>query len=412
MWKIVYNGLLLLILPIFIIIALSRRKLRANLRERLLPKPLAPSPDSLYWIHAASVGEAVIAEALMAAIDRAGGRRSFLITTNTYYTRDLLNKRLQQVQVRSLPFDLPWSLSRFLGEVRPACLIIVETEIWPNLIWIAGRRGIPVFIVNGRLSDRTVVRYRKLSFFFREILEHVTLIMAQSGEHAKRFLSLGLKKATVVDTGNIKYVRDISAINNKEHDHMTITFGSIRDNELDIMIPVIQRLHKAWPGLRLFVAPRQLDLVEPLQKRLGSFTSVALYSAARDAEPVPAGTILVDTVGDLTGLYGMSAAAFVGGSMAPFGGHNMIEPLLFGTPVLFGPYTENFHDAAEEIVACGAGRRVFSGDELFDAIDGLLNDPVGRDAMGLRGVELVRRQQEAMDRTVKHIEKVVSARRA
>jgi 3-deoxy-D-manno-octulosonic-acid transferase len=409
MWKIAYNALLFVALPFFLLLALVNKKMRANLGERLLPTPLDRGHAPLFWIHAASVGEALIAEALIPPLRRADPNRSFLVTTNTFYTRDLLRGRLQGVQVRSLPFDLPWSLHRFLGNVRPSCLVIVETEIWPNLIWTAHRRGIPVFIVNGRLSDRTVASYRRFSFFFRGILECVTLIIAQSEEHGRRFLSLGLNQKLVVSTGNIKYVREVDGISDVTYDDASITFGSIRDNEIDIVVPVIQRLLRAFPDLTLFVAPRQLNLVERLNKDLSAFAPVTRYSFLKKSSGgKPAtGLVLVDTVGDLTGLYGRSTVAFVGGSLAPFGGHNILEPLFFGTPVLFGPYTENFHDIAQEITAAGAGMRVSSGGELFDALERLLTDRAVRRSMGSKGLELILKQQEAMEKTVAHIERSV-----
>lgn len=215
---------------------------------------------------------------------------------------------------------------------------------------------------------------------------------------------------TVVSTGNIKYFRILDVIADYSHNICTLTFGSIRENELDIVLPVIERLVSALPGLTIFVVPRQLDLADMIEKRLAAFSSISRYSLMKTSAGLCKGIILVDTVGDLMDLYGISAAAFVGGSMAPFGGHNMIEPLFFGTPVVFGPFTENFHDIAAEIVATGAGVRVYSGDELFETIQRLLSDAELRRTMGARGKDLISSQHQVMENTVGYIEDSIKSR--
>jgi len=162
---IVYRVLVYLALPFFILFALTRPKIRKSLKERLLPPRIPAELSGAIWIHAASVGEAVIAENLVNYIDRRKGGERFLITTNTYYTRDLLRVKLAgRSSVYSLPFDVPFSLKRFIGNARFKALLIVETEIWPNLLRLARESGIPVIIVNGRISDSTVRQYRRFAF--------------------------------------------------------------------------------------------------------------------------------------------------------------------------------------------------------------------------------------------------------
>lgn len=210
MSAIAYRILIYLALPFFILFALTRPKIRKSLKERLWPPRLPAELSGAIWIHAASVGEAVIAENMINYIGRRKAGEKFLITTNTYYTRDLLRVKLAgRAHIYSLPFDVPFALKRFIGKTPLKALVIVETEIWPNLIWLAKKRGIPVIIVNGRISDSTVKQYGRFAFFMKRVFSCVDLVLAQSGEHRERFTAIGMDPSRVIDTGNLKYFREL-----------------------------------------------------------------------------------------------------------------------------------------------------------------------------------------------------------
>ena len=177
--------------------------------ERAFPAPLRGASTDVVWIHAASLGEAVIAENLVGFMRR-WVPNPFLITTNTPYTRDLLRKKLgDNVQIRSLPFDLSYSINRFMKSSTFAALLLIETEIWPNLIWIARSRRIPVIVVNGRISDATIGRYRRLAFFLKKVLASVDVVLAQSEEQARRFVSLGIPPAQVHQHGKPEVLQGV-----------------------------------------------------------------------------------------------------------------------------------------------------------------------------------------------------------
>jgi 3-deoxy-D-manno-octulosonic-acid transferase len=205
MWKVAYNLAIHLIFPFFALFALTKKKMRANFLERLCGGS-NPATQPVVWIHAASIGEAVIAENLVNHMFSRAPLSSVTVTTNTYYARDLLRKRFgERVYVSSLPFDLPFSINRFMEGSTFLALILVETELWPNLIWAAHAKGIPVIIVNGRVSDETLPQYRRFSFFLKHVLAAVNLVIAQSEEQAERFRSIGMDPVRVLHTGNLKY---------------------------------------------------------------------------------------------------------------------------------------------------------------------------------------------------------------
>lgn len=408
MWKIAYNIALYIALPFFIVFSLTKRKIRKNLAERLFSSTKYADIKGAVWVHAASIGEAAIAETLVSYMKLHGNFNNFLLTTNTYYTRDLLkNKFGNSIKVFSLPFDLKYSVRRFIDGSAFKALIIVETELWPNLIWEVKKCGTPVFIINGRLSDTTLKNYRRFSFFLKHVLSAVNLVLAQSEEQAKRFISIGMDPGKVINTGNLKYYRELSYSSDNIHKDNIITFGSIKEKELDILLPVIVHLKKTFPDFLLFVAPRELFLVNAIEKGLSPFLNVTRYSAFKNGDNENIDAIVVDTVGDLLHIYEKSKVAFVGGSLAPYGGQNILEPLFFGTPVIFGPHMENFKDIAGAVIEQGAGISVSSGDALYEKIKLILEDEVLRNEMGNKGREIIEMQKKVMERTVSKVLEIV-----
>ncbi|MDR2018497.1 MAG: hypothetical protein LBQ00_06480 [Syntrophobacterales bacterium] len=407
MWKIIYNILIHLLLPFFVFFSLASPKIRRTLGERLFPAKTKTMLSEALWIHAASVGEAVIAENLLNCVRGKDCREKFLVTTNTYYTRDFLRAKAgSNVHAYSLPFDIPFSIRRFAGGVNFKALVIVETEIWPNLIWYAGKRGIPVVIVNGRISDSTVKQYKRFSFFMRRVFSDVDLVLAQSEGHRERYVEIGMDPSRVVNAGNMKYYRNVEGGGGASKGNI-ITFGSVKEKEVYIIAPVIKRLKRRFPDFLIFVAPRELHLIGLLEEQFAeSFDTMrySVYSGLPDAKP---SIVIVDTVGDLLSIYAKSAVAFVGGSLAPYGGQNMLEPLFFGTPAIFGPYTENFREIAAKIIEREAGVTVETGEELFLQMECILTDETMRKRMGDAGEKIVMEQKQVMERVTDAIMEVI-----
>lgn len=403
MWKLIYNLLIHSALPFFAAYSLTNKKIRANFAERLFPAPVRPGLHDPIWIHAASIGEGLIAQNLV-AYARKKLDNDFVITTNTFYTRDMLRSRLgSAATVLSAPFDVPSAIRHFMGTTRFAALLLVETEIWPNLIWTARSRNIPVVIVNGRISDATVGRYRRLSFFLGNVLSSVDCVLAQSEEHARRFISLGVSPSKVITTGNLKYYRDSAADPPAAKENIAV-FGSIREKEVPAVASVIDRLREKVPGIRVYVVPRELHLVTMLEDR---FKSAVRYSAVKANQAAESDVVLVDTVGDLLGIYARSSVAFVGGSLEPYGGQNILEPLFVGTPVVFGPHVANFRDAAAGIIDHAAGFMVRDADELLSTMLRILSDARLRTRLAAAGRTLLELQKQVMETTLHHVTETI-----
>ena len=401
MWRLTYNLLVHILFPFFFLFSFTQKKIRKNFHERLFPAPAGMRLKDAVWIHAASVGEAVVAETFINHA-RQRVKHAFVVTTNTYYTRDLLRKKFAgSVGVFSLPFDLPYSLKRFIGSSSFAALVLVETEIWPNLIWTAQRRHIPVVIINGRISDRALRRYQRLSFFLRRLFSSVDLVLAQSEDNARRFVSLGMPSAKVVATGNLKYCREAKDLPAPRPKEECVVFGSIREKELPILIPVMEALRQEFPRLRIFVAPRELTLIPAIERELPDAFAAARYSTLKEAGANDGPrVVLVDAMGDLVDLYARSLVAFVGGSLAPYGGQNLLEPLFVGAPVVFGPHVENFREIADEVLAERAGFMVENGPALLEKIRLLLVDASLRAVLVEAGRRVLDRQRDVMEKTV------------
>jgi 3-deoxy-D-manno-octulosonic-acid transferase len=407
MWKLVYNIGIHCAFPFFALFALTKKKIRKTFLQRLSVKK-GPEMHDVLWIHAASVGEAVIAENFVNYVSDRTSFNRFVITTNTDYTRDLLRKRFgRRVEVRYLPFDLPWAINRFMKQSTFEALILVETELWPNLIWAAHARNIPVIVVNGRISDRTVKNYRSLSFFLRHVFPSIDLVLAQSREQAERFISIGMDPSRVVNAGNLKYYRFLDHQQRAALKEDLIIFGSIKEKELPIILPLIEPLKKSSPGYSIYLAPRDLSLVNTMEEQLSGSLRVSRYSALKDGTAGDTDVVIVDTIGDLMTIYCRGLVAFVGGSLAPYGGQNILEPLFFATPVLFGPHIENFRDLADEILSAKAGMLVHDGRELFEAIKALIESPDVAKTMGAAGLRVIREQEAVMTRTASLITEAV-----
>ncbi len=402
MWKIVYNLLGLCALPFLLVIGSTNKKMKPNFRRRLVPPKDRTSGGAL-MIHGASIGEAVIARNLADYMFANGGPERFLITTNTYYAEEMLGKtpgRAYDLRCEPLPFDLKFSVTRFLDYHRPSSIIVVETEIWPNLIWEAHKKNIPLIIVNGRISDNTFETYRRFSFFMKSVFGDVDAVIAQSQEHRERFVSIGMDPERVFVTGNVKYYRQMTgnAPDNKKEKEI-ITFGSVKEKELDEVYSAIALLKKDMPESRHFVVPREIHLAEIIEKDLSKVYNTIRYSKIKGGTDTEAEIVVVDTVGDLQGIYAKSTVAFVGGSLAPYGGQNMLEPLFVGTPVMFGPFTDTFRDIATVILDEKAGFLVRTGRDIRDMTMKLLKDKDLYIATQKAGFDIITRQVDVMKET-------------
>jgi 3-deoxy-D-manno-octulosonic-acid transferase len=348
--------------------------------------PIADEGVAPLWIHAASLGEVRAAWPLLAGIkEQAPGVPIFLTTTSPEGREAAAGLGLAD-GVALFPLDLPGCVQRTLRTVRPRAVVILETELWPNFLRAARRADVPTILVNGRISDRSFPRYRRVGSVIARVLGDLRYAGMQSEKDLERIRALGAAEERSGVLGNLKYdalrmaapeapeaLRSVAAV----HGPVVIA-GSTHPGEERIFAEVVQRLRKKWAGLRGVVAPRHVDRVPAVEAEL---TSLGLQvrrrsSLAPGAPPLGDNEILLlDTTGELAGAYAVADAAFVGGSLIPRGGHNPLEPLRHGLPVLFGPHTENFGDVVDAVMSTGGGFQVPDGAALERQIAEILSDP-------------------------------------
>lgn len=431
-----YLLLLALLSPVVVWRMLRHGRYRRGLREKLLGTgPDVRQPDSAsgaskptVWFHAVSVGEVVQLEKVVAGFaEQTSGRFQIVVTTSTDTGYDLALKRFREHTVTWFPLDFSWSVNAALQRIRPAMLVLMELEIWPNLIRQCHESKIPVVVVNARMSDRSVRGYRRVRRWIAPVLSRISRIAAQSDEYAGRLIELGASPECTTVTGSIKFdgvAMDRSQLKTMQLRQMfglavnEIVFmaGSTQDPEEALALDVWSALRTHWPQLRLILVPRHRERFEavaslvqsrdvPLLRRSQcDATESQSQMTIRAAQPV----ILLDTIGELGACWGLADLAFVGGSFGNRGGQNMIEPAAYGAVILFGPNTSNFRDVVAAFRTAQACVEVSEPAQLQPTIERLLHDAQTRSELGRRAQNVVQQQQGATRRTVDLLVEMVS----
>jgi len=412
-----YTFAMFLVTPL-LVLRLLARGLRSRPYHRRWPERFgffdAPGFRGSLWVHAVSVGEVNAAEPLIKALRRDYPNAPLVITTvtptGTARVHQLFGDSVFHVY---LPYDLPFAVSGFLRRIRPRLALIVETEIWPNLYFACRRRGIPLMIVNARLSERSLRGYKPLRSLLRSALRCARLIAAQSRTDAARYRLLGADPQQIVVTGNMKFDMPIpdgavaagAAI--REHWGLRrpvwIAASTHEGEELAVLEAHLQVL-KRLPDALLLLAPRHPErfrVVENSVRSLGF--SVATHSADR----LPLSThqvFVIDAMGQLMPFFAASEVAFVGGSLVPIGGHNVLEPAALSIPVLVGPHTFNFEEITLSLIQQGGAERVPDAARLGPVTLQLLLDPLRRENMGRAAQQVFERERGAVQRVMQLID--------
>lgn len=387
-----------------------------NFGERLgLGAPLAAPP---IWVHAVSVGEVQAAAALVFALRERYPETPVLVTTFTPTGAARARALFRgAAEVRFLPFDLPGSVRRFFDRARPRLAVIVETELWPNLYRQCRLRRIPLVIASARLSRRSIDRYRRLGALFRETVRGGVVVAAQGEGDAERFRALGAAAERTHVTGNLKFdlslPPDIAGHGRALRDQYAPTravwvAGSTHGGvEEEAVIEAHRRVRAVHSAALLVLAPRHPnrfgEVADWLERQGIAFARRSRSSAASGAGDSPE-VLLLDTLGELLYFYAAADVAFVGGSLAPIGGHNLLEPAALGLPVLTGPNNQNGEDVARLLLDFGAAEVVRNGGELGSRVAELLSDQALRMEMGNRGRAAVDRNRGALEKLMHLIE--------
>jgi len=367
------------------------------------------------WIHAVSVGEAATAVPLVEAITRRWPQLGIVMTTVTPTGARIVADRLAGRAVhRYFPIDLPGPVRRALDAVNPRFFLCMETELWPNLLRALAARGVPSMIANGRISDRSFRRYRLVRFFTARMLAHVRVLAMQSEEDARRIIALGARPERVVVTGNIK--SDLippegggealwQRLLGLDDGEPVWVAGSTHRGEEAIVLDVYLRLRARVPNLALVLAPRHPERVAEVERLVRERGLQPVRRSGLPKSQARGAVIIVDTVGELAQIYRVASVVFVGGSLAPTGGHNMLEPALLRKPVLFGPHTTNFRESAELLLEAGGALLVRDGAELDAHMGALLVDAERRRLMGEAAFKAVAGRRGAIKHTLELVER-------
>ncbi len=404
---------LILALPWFLWKGRATGKYLRTFRERMgrLPVYLNVDGERSIWIHAVSVGEVLAARPLVPALrERFPGHRIFLSTT-TMTGNAVARKNVRGADgLFYAPLDFPHPVRRALEVLNPSLLVLVETELWPNLIHEAHRRGTRTALVNGRVSPRSFPRYLRFSRLLRSLLSEIDLFLMQGEPHAERIRAMGAPAERVQVTGNLKFEaveptrlpeRLVRLLHGGPARSRPLwVAGSTVGGEEELVLSAFHRVRQRVPQARLLVAPRhpeRFDAVPALVEAAGfrCLRRSALDPAAwNDGE-----VLLLDTLGELSQVYALASVVFVGGSLVPSGGHNILEPAVAGKPVIVGPHMENFQEIADQFRAEQAIVQVGSPDELASEVTALLLDERRRVGLGERARELVGRNRGAVARS-------------
>jgi 3-deoxy-D-manno-octulosonic-acid transferase len=422
-----YNILsILLLIPVFLFNIYRSIRLgcplataeRFGFVPRSLLEKVAGRP--VIWLHAVSVGEAIAARPLLKAL-RSRYPNHAIVVSNTTETGKSTTAGFSEVDLcLYFPFDFLPSVRAMLRSVRPRIIIIMETEIWPNFSREAARKGIPLLLANGRISDRSFKRYLNFSWFFRPALRCFSAICMQSEVGRERIESIGADPETIRVTGNLKNDIPSHQVNEEERKRLrshysipeegcVLTAGSTRDGEEQYVVSTYKELTTNISNLFLVLVPRHPErtveitvLLENAGLRYQRRTALSDDHLLQHGE-----VLLVDTVGEMMNLYALSDIAFVGGSLVPVGGHNLLEPASVGVPIVFGPHMANFREIEALVLQYGAGIQIQNPEELTASCRSLIASAELRRVLGLNGLKLMRDNGGATERHMEVIAKYI-----
>jgi len=459
MWRLFYNILLLVVSPVIVAVLLAKPRCRRGLLQRLGlkdclsglsglsgPSRLADQPDKpnrpdepdrpdrpdrqdepdrpVIWIHAVSLGEVVAVTPLVNELHRRHPAYRLVVSTVTETGREAVEQRLAGVADHCYaPLDFPWVVSRFIDRLQPCLYLFVETELWPNLLWYLRRRGVPTALVNGRLSTRSFERqqWAPVRSFYRTMLQTLSLCLMQTDRDVDRIIALGAEASRVRRTGNIKFDQPVPAVTQigrirdrlglQETEQLFVA-GSTHPGEEEALVECYQALVTQCSSAVLLLAPRHIERAESVEAMIRARGIAVQRRSAIGQAGGPRSTgprvVLLDSRGELASIYGEAVVAFVGGTLVPVGGHNLLEPAQWAKPVLFGPYTDHCAEVADLLIQAGGGRRVLQTEELTQQVKILFADDEERKRMGRSARQVVEQNQGALQQTLEAIDRLLT----
>lgn len=431
--RIVYNILFfiffLLSAPYYFLKLWRRGNWRTKFWERFgfydkkIKDELSGSQNNSIWLHAVSVGEVNIAMRLLKDLIQRFPRKKFVISTTTSTGMELLNKNLPPgVTKIYYPIDFPFCVNRAIKTIAPGLIIIVEAEIWPNLLWTANKRKIPVALVNARLSDKSFKNYKKFKFLFKPLFASLIAVGCHDEFDKQRLIELGCDSQKITITGNIKFdaayppkegklnIEKLLAQIGISSDTPILIGGSTHSGEEEILANIAKRLRGKWKNLFLILVPRHFERTKEVEEVLkNSGLSYVLRTDINEEfqTSAPVECLLVNTTGELRDFYRCATVVFIGKSLTAKGGQNPIEPAALGKPIVFGPNMQNFASIARAFLDGKAAIQVANPAELEKAIDALLADVDLRKQLGENAIKVIQNNSGAVAKTIEMISNCV-----
>lgn len=428
-YNIAYSFALLLLSPVIVYRAVRHGRYRRGLREKLLGllpttagKKDQTGQKPTVWFHAVSVGEVLQLPKLIAEFQTAT-KQQFqpVVTTSTDTGYDLAVERFPELKVTWFPLDFTWAVKTAVSRIRPAAVVLVELELWPNFLRTCRQMQIPTSVINARISERSFKGYSRFPWIFRPVFQGLNLAVAQSDTYAKRLIQLGCPVDSVVVSGNIKFDGVVTDRDNSKTNALKEILG-LKPNDIVFLAGSTQATEEAialdawdaaktnFPNLRIILVPRHKERFQevanlvrergyPLVQRSTLNQHANLLSESPDYQPV----ILIDTIGELSAAWGLANIAFVGGSFGNRGGQNMLEPAAYGAAVTFGPNTKNFRDIVKRLLDDDAALQLEHPRDLTITLQQLLNDEGRCQQLGQNAGTCVQRQQGAIRTTIQKL---------
>ena len=421
LFRLIYSVIFYLLIPLILARLLYRGikapAYRLRWAERFGFVPYSQDKPVI-WLHAVSVGETLAAVPLVKALQEKYSDHRLTVTCMTPTGSERIKAAFgDSVDHCYAPYDMPDSVARFLNRVEPKLLIIMETELWPNTIAACHKRNIPVLLANGRLSEKSATAYRRIAPLVRPMLAGLTAVAAQHKDDGARFTDLGLAEAALSITGNIKFDLSLDQIARDKAQALLTEWRGVSERPIllaasthrgedEIILQAFKKIKHELNNPLLVLVPRHPERFGQVAE-LCVATGFSVAKRSSGDSPDDADILLGDTMGELMCFFGACDIAFVGGSLVPNGGHNMIEPAAWGVPVLSGPHLFNFSEASHLLLNGGAMQICQSADEMAEQVVELLANQVQRDEMGSAAQRIAEANRGALDRLLSLIDKTI-----
>ncbi|MDQ7838413.1 MAG: 3-deoxy-D-manno-octulosonic acid transferase [Thermodesulfobacteriota bacterium] len=428
---ILYNILQLTFLTICLPIILLKIAFTPKYRQRILNR-LGLRPPSMnavndsgprIWIHALSVGEVMSSTAMVRGMRRRFPDWVIIYSTSTATGAGIARQKLGDMvdYLITYPLDLFWSVRQVVKGIRPDLFVLIETDLWPNMLSALSRRGTPIILLNGRISGSSFIRYKRFSLFFGPIFSLIDKIAMQSRADEERMIELGISPRKIYRVGNLKFDQEGVQVGEKETGELrrnlhippgskVVIAGSTHAGEEEIILSAYGKLIFTYPDLFLLMAPRDPGRADEV-KRLAQSAGLEAYKRTELPGLPESNTVQVvvlDTLGELSKLYALATVAFIGGSLVPKRGHNVLEVAAHAKPVVFGPHTEDFKEAAAALIKRGGGYMVNSENELVTILELILSNDVLAQKAGERAFQVIEENRGAVEKAVDLISKTIT----